>query len=408
MAKSSLALIVVLLLAALAVWADTTPPNIDKALQAQYELVVERPDDAMAHNDLGNLLSLTGRLDEAESAYRRAKDLDAADPSIRFNLGLLFQQAGRLDDANQEFYSLLELDPKNAWAYYQLGVVAVDQGKNRKATELYARSFAIDPTLSFPEHNPHIIDNDLATEALLMSSRFKSDSTARVPRKYAEAARIADLMLEEEALAAEEMLEEEAEAEAEEGTEWDEPVDPSAELLEDGEGESARVLTNEDLEDLSPVGQAGGRNSRRGARSKGTSRYSSGRSAGRDGSEEQDRRSRYRPRSSSGRNNSLGGSGYTTMGRAGEEEGGTDEAVEKSGTSTLRPTVGQPRAGAPISRPIAGRPQAGRPTPDRPTSTRPITARPGSGGGGRPFESGTGSTASLRFELVGDQDDTST
>ncbi len=397
MAKSSPILIAVSLLAALAVWADTSPPNIDKALQAQYQLVTQRPQDAMAHNDLGNLLSLTGRVGEAESAYLRAKDLDATDPSIRFNLGLLFQQTGRLEDANQEYYSLLELDPKNAWAYYQLGVVAVEQRKTKKATELYARSFALDPTLSFPQHNPHIIDNKLATEALLMSSRYLNDPTTRVPRKYAEAARIADLMLEEE-LAEEEA----AEVEQEEGTEWDEPSDPSTDLLEDEEGESARVLTNEDLEDLSPVGQAGGRNSRREARSKGTSRYSSGRSgrsAGRrDDAEEQDQRSRYRPRSSESRNRSVGGSGYTTMGRFGDE--GAADSEDKTGSSTLRPGVGQPRPGTPVDRPLAG-----QPTPDRPTSTRPITARPGSGGGGgRPFQPGTGSTASLRFELLDDED----
>lgn len=232
-----------------------------------------------------------------------------------------------------------------------------------------------------------------------MSSRFLSNPTARVPRQYAEAARIAELMLEEEMAAEEEALEEEETTE-EESAYSEEPPDPTAELMDEeleADGES-RVLTNEDLEDLSPVGQAGGRNVRRGGSRGSSSRYSSGRrGGGRDaGSREQDLRSRYRPRSSESRNRSLenekkegGGSGrsYTTLGSL---------EPNAAGRGTPRPEVGQPRPGA---RPMANRPTTGGSGADRPGSGRPgAINRPD-----EPYRPGTGSTAQLRLELLDEE-----
>ena len=36
----------------------TTPPNLERTLEAQRELVSQNPYDAQSHNDLGNLLML--------------------------------------------------------------------------------------------------------------------------------------------------------------------------------------------------------------------------------------------------------------------------------------------------------------------------------------------------------------
>lgn len=283
MAKSSPLLVALCLLGVTAAWANSPALNIEKALEAQYELLSERPGDSTVHNDLGNLLSLVDRVDEAEVAYLRAKELDPLNPSTRFNLGLLFQQSGRLEDANEEYYALLEIQPDNAWAHYQLGSVAYSQGKVKTAKELYARSFAIDPTLSFPRHNPHIIDNPLATEALLLSSRYLDGSTARVPRRYAEASRIADIMLEEERLAMPDsdptttaQPSGEPEGGIVGGTSFHQGVRQGARFEDDEAEIGNRVLTNEDLENVGQAGQAGNRNPRRGAdRSRrGASRFS--------------------------------------------------------------------------------------------------------------------------------------
>ena len=173
-------------------------PNLNKAVEAQRKIVADRPGDARAYNDLGNLLALANDRDGAEQAYRHSLDLAPNNASTRFNLGLLLQQSAREDEAKSEFEQLLEISPDHGWAHYQLGVIAEASGKRSDALERYARAFALDPTLSFASTNPQVIDNRMATEALLLSARYADSAPSaetRVPRLYDDPDRIADLML---------------------------------------------------------------------------------------------------------------------------------------------------------------------------------------------------------------------
>ncbi|MEM6793820.1 MAG: tetratricopeptide repeat protein [Acidobacteriota bacterium] len=187
------------IVSAFALWAlgatGNPPSYLDPVIDEQRQQVAERPLDPAVHNDLGNLLLLAERVDEAESSYRRAKELEPSDSSARFNLALLLQQEGRVQEAGEELTELVEIDTDFAWAHYLLGMIHADSGKRRDALEHYARAFALDPTLTFEANNPHIIDNEHATEALLMSSRFSTSTSAKVPRSYGEGARIRQLIL---------------------------------------------------------------------------------------------------------------------------------------------------------------------------------------------------------------------
>ena len=50
--------------------------NLAKTLEVQRRLTAQRPNDPAVFNDLGNLLVLSGQPAEAETAYRRAMELD--------------------------------------------------------------------------------------------------------------------------------------------------------------------------------------------------------------------------------------------------------------------------------------------------------------------------------------------
>lgn len=178
----------------------TAAPRLQVALEEQYALVAERPYDASVQNDLGNLLLLAGREEAAEQAYKRALEIDGSHAGARFNLGLLEQQNGRHEEALEHFETLLEIHPENAWAHYQSGVSLQELDRRKDAQEQYARAFGLDPTLSFAENNPHIIDNTMVTEALLMSSRYSTTAARSVARQYDDAGRIANLMLEPDSL----------------------------------------------------------------------------------------------------------------------------------------------------------------------------------------------------------------
>lgn len=241
MAKFLLAILALTLVVGLTTAADPTP-NLERALVAQQEVVAASPFDPQAYNDLGNLYALAGRDDDAEAAYRRALELDPRSTAIHFNLAVLLQQQRRLREAQQALLQVLEIDPRHAWTHYQLGMLAAERGQRSKAIEHYARAFAYDPQLTFPRNNPHIIDNRLSTEALLVSQRYREAPSAKVPRQYADPARITELLL---------YVEDEPEV----GDEADPATEPPAEAGSKGAGPAAD----------SGGAESGGRASRRSA-----------------------------------------------------------------------------------------------------------------------------------------------
>lgn len=183
----------VLSLAALAAFA-AVPPNLNKALETQRRLAVERPDDAGVFNDLGNLLVVAERPEEAVEAYERSLELDPSRVATHFNLGLVLQQLGQSRKALQHYREVLELEPRHAWAHFQMGSVNESTGRDAEAIEAYARAFTLDPQLAFPEVNPAVIDSRLMTEALLRAHRGE-ETPPLAPLVYNEPGRIAALLV---------------------------------------------------------------------------------------------------------------------------------------------------------------------------------------------------------------------
>ena len=170
------------------------PPNLGKAIEAQKRLTTERPKDAAVFNDLGNLLLLASRPKEAEEAYRKAVELDPERVSALFNLGLLLQQRGEMGDAMDLYERVVKSQPEHAWAHYQMGAIQERKGNESRAIEEYAQAFALDPQLAFPEVNPHIVDNQLVTKAMLRA--YQDDyAVPGAPPVYEEPGRIARLLV---------------------------------------------------------------------------------------------------------------------------------------------------------------------------------------------------------------------
>src|SRR5262249_4227184 len=146
-------------------------------------------------NDLGNLLVLGNHPADAETAYRKAVELDPGKESALFNLGLLLQQRGQTKDAEKLYQQVLKVNPGNAWAHYQIGAIREAKGDQSAAIDAYARAFALDPQLGFKEVNPQIVDNRLATEAMLRAYRNQGSLAPSVPTVYDDPRRIRDLLV---------------------------------------------------------------------------------------------------------------------------------------------------------------------------------------------------------------------
>lgn len=191
--RKALLAVFALSLAALATVA-AGPPNLNSAIEAQQKLAAERPDDPTVQNDLGNLLQLAKRSEEAEAAYRRAIELDASRASFHFNLGLVLEKRGDRREAMKLYKTAVELDPRHAWAHYQIGSLLEKSGRKEAATRSYARAFALDPQLGFPEVNPNLLDSKLTTSAMLLAYRSEDSQTLTTAR-YDDPQRIRGLLV---------------------------------------------------------------------------------------------------------------------------------------------------------------------------------------------------------------------
>ena len=170
------------------------PPNLGKAIEEQRRLVSERPQDPAVYNDLGNLLVLASRPEEAEEAYRKAVEIAPDRVSALFNLALLLQQRGELRQALRLYRHVLEIQPQHAWAWYQIGTLYEHWGWEGRAIDAYAKAFRTDPQLAFPEVNPHVVENNLVTQAMLRAYQ-QEGSLAQVPTVYDEPSRIVGLLV---------------------------------------------------------------------------------------------------------------------------------------------------------------------------------------------------------------------
>ena len=89
---------------------------------AEWERVRrEEPDSPEVLARVGRARALSGRLDEAVSAYRGALELDPAHLASRRLLGDALLQQGQLGPARETYEGALELDPAHARTRYKLG-----------------------------------------------------------------------------------------------------------------------------------------------------------------------------------------------------------------------------------------------------------------------------------------------
>ena len=87
----------------------------------------------------------SGRVDEAERAY---KSLAQANPELggpHANLGVIYRQAGKVNESVGELEQAVKLSPRQPIYLNQLGIAYRQQGQFAKARDAYQRALALDP-----------------------------------------------------------------------------------------------------------------------------------------------------------------------------------------------------------------------------------------------------------------------
>jgi len=109
------------------------------------DTVAKRPENARAHNNLGEVLFKAGRKTEALQQYQEAVRLKPADPDYHYNLATALSDTGRVQESLGQFEETLQLVPDYAPAHLNYGLALMKAGQAPKAIEQYNEALRINP-----------------------------------------------------------------------------------------------------------------------------------------------------------------------------------------------------------------------------------------------------------------------
>jgi tetratricopeptide (TPR) repeat protein len=131
------------------------------------------PEDATAHNNLGNAFARSGQFDHAIASYRRALSLQPQFieahnnlAQAHDNLGSALLAVGRVDEALVNFRRAVAIDPQFFEAHNNLGSALRAAGQIDKALPSYDRALQIMPDLAAAHCNRAVVLRLLGRAAL--------------------------------------------------------------------------------------------------------------------------------------------------------------------------------------------------------------------------------------------------
>jgi tetratricopeptide (TPR) repeat protein len=112
----------------------------------------KNPDAWMAHNNLGALLQVRGKLGEAVDHYQHALRIKPDHAESLNNIGIILSIQGKLDEAADYYLHALQTKPDFEQAHYNLANVLRSQGKFNEAFSHYRKALQIEPDNADTHH----------------------------------------------------------------------------------------------------------------------------------------------------------------------------------------------------------------------------------------------------------------
>jgi Flp pilus assembly protein TadD len=163
----------------------TARKELAPKLEAWKQGVIEKPNDAQAHAQLGHGFNASGMFAEAEAEFQTAIRLDPENADydnlqainysewgknekaiesfkraislkphhvLYFSLGNTYQKLGRLDEAAQAYQRSIEIKPSFTYGLYQLGLIYSGQGRHSDAINLFRKVLDVEPRDVYANH----------------------------------------------------------------------------------------------------------------------------------------------------------------------------------------------------------------------------------------------------------------
>jgi tetratricopeptide (TPR) repeat protein len=111
------------------------------------KLVALHPDEAAAHLQLGRMLAISGKNDEAAAEMEAGLKLDPADSKAERDLADLYADSGKYEQAQKLYSALLVKNPNDADLHYGVGRMLLKQKQFAQAEQELLRTVQLKPDL---------------------------------------------------------------------------------------------------------------------------------------------------------------------------------------------------------------------------------------------------------------------
>jgi protein O-mannosyl-transferase len=116
-----------------------------EAITLYEATLIDNPDSALVHNNLGTAFTYAGRLRDAMEHFQRALAIKSDYAVARNNLGAHLIEVGRLREATEHLEKAVQLDPKFPEAHSNLGRALLYSGDVNGAISCFERALKIKP-----------------------------------------------------------------------------------------------------------------------------------------------------------------------------------------------------------------------------------------------------------------------
>ena len=158
--------------------------QLDDAVASYRRALTLKPDFAVAHNNMGNALHDLGHFNDAVASYRRALTLKPDYAEASNNLGNPLGRLGQLDEALACFHRALQIKPDYADAHNNLGNALRELGQLDNAAASYCRALVLQPD---DEHAHNNLGNVLRDMAQLDRAMESYQRALAIKPNFAEA-----------------------------------------------------------------------------------------------------------------------------------------------------------------------------------------------------------------------------
>ena len=127
--------------------------NMAKAKEEFLSFLLSRPDQWMAHYNMGNYQLESGNPQAALSSYEKSLQLDPHAIQALVNMSMAYARMGKNREAEESLQKALNLEPENAAANFNLGLLLAEQGRLGEAEKALRTALKSDPQLAPAAYN---------------------------------------------------------------------------------------------------------------------------------------------------------------------------------------------------------------------------------------------------------------